>query len=228
MKKTYLKSTLALAVISLGLVSLPAHALQISFAGSSNIGDLNSVTGTDGIGDTWQTKNGPSGLDASFTMADSAATAQPFNSLNFTNGLGSFANSFQLTVNRSQNGLGFSGLNLDPVASGLANEFTVMTVLADPTTWVTWTAEYELLAANGLFQQIRFTAPVGTSLAQGTNFNVNVNFNGIMTNDSGWAASFDDRAQIVPPDNNVPEPGSMALIGLGLLGLLKASRRKIA
>jgi hypothetical protein len=25
---------------------------------------------------------------------------------------------------------------------------------------------------------------------------------------------------------NVPEPGSMALIGLGLLGLLKASRRK--
>lgn len=54
-EKNYLKSTLALAIISIGLISLPAHALQISFSGSSNVGNLNSVVGNDGIGDTWQT-----------------------------------------------------------------------------------------------------------------------------------------------------------------------------
>jgi len=223
MKTNLVKTTLALAFISAGLLSLPAHALQISFSGSSNIDNLDSVSGDDGIGDTWQTKNGPSHLDASFTMADSLATPQPFNPVNFSNGMGNFANSFQLTVNRSQNSLGFAGLNLGPVASGLSNAFTVMPDVGDPATWITWLVSYDLMAANGLYQQILFTAPIGTQLSQGTNFNVNVNFDGIMTNDSGWAASFDDRAHLA-----VPEPGSMALFGLGLLGMRSFSRRKAA
>jgi hypothetical protein len=227
MKQLNLKSALALALISAGLVSLPAHAVQVSFAGASSVGSIASYSGVDGLGDRWETTSGVLARNSSFTMADSLATPQPFNSANISNGLGTFANSFQLTVNRSQSSAsgGFSGITLGAVGSGLTNEFTVMPNVDDETTWVTWNVKYSLLAENGLFQQILFTAPDGMSLAKGTNFNVNVNFAGIITNDSGWAASFDDRAQL-PPVTDVPEPGSMALLGIGLLGMLGIKRRK--
>jgi hypothetical protein len=69
------------------------------------------------------------------------------------------------------------------------------------------------------------TAPTGKQLSQGEDFNMNVNFAGIMTNDSGWAASWDDRLALVPPVNTMPEPGSLLLMGVGMMGLIGASRR---
>ena len=107
-------------------------------------------------------------------------------------------------------------------ASGLVNGFVVKPT-ADSASWYSWNTTYNLMdAASGLFQQVLFTAPVGTQLSQGENFNLDVNFSGVITTDSGWAASWDDR---LAPLNVVPEPGSLALLGLGLAGIL-VSRRK--
>jgi PEP-CTERM motif len=219
MKNLHGKLSLAITAIGAALFVLPAQAVQVSFSGS-NESTTGQVTGVDILGDTWSTKNGPAVINSSFTMADDIESPQPFNSLNFSNGLGSFANSFQLTINKSQQGSGFKGILLTPVASGLINEFVVKPT-ADPTTWYSWIITYNLLDANGLYQQILFTAPVGTQLSQGESFNMDVNFSGIITTDSGWAASWDDR--LVP--NNVPEPGSLALLGLGLAGIMTLKRK---
>lgn len=223
MKKHSWKTTVALAAISAGLTALPAHAVEIAFSGGSNTNNLAPVVGTDGIGDTWQTHNGALLTNSSFSMADSNSTPQPFNPIHFSNGFGDFANSFQLTLNNSQFGHGFRGIHLGAVASGMTNNFTVKPDLLNPAGWVAWGIAYNLLdSVSGLYQQVLFTAPTGTQLEQGTNFSVNVNFAGIMTNDSSWAASFDDRAQL----GTVPEPGSIVLLSLGLLGLGGAARLK--
>ena len=215
------KKSLALAAAVAALLALPAHAVQVSFS-NSNLTTTGVETGTDPLGNTWITSNGPAAINSSFTMADIVESPQPFNSLGVSNGLGSFANSFQITVNKSQQGSGFKGILLTPVASGLVNGFVVKPT-ADSARWYSWNTTYNLMdAASGLFQQVLFTAPVGTQLSQGENFNLDVNFSGIITTDSGWAASWDDR---VAPLNVVPEPGSLALLGLGLAGIL-VSRRK--
>lgn len=227
MNTKFLKTTLTLAVIGAGLAALPAQAVQTSFSGTTSIANPDAVVGTDELGDTWQTHNGPELLNSSFSMADRLATPQIFNRLNIDTGLGTFANSFQLTVNKSQNGLGFKGITQEAVASGLFNSFIVMPDLLDSGTWISWNVAYKLMDDNGLYQRILFTAPLGTELSQGLNFSANVNFSGIMTNDTGWAASFDDReAPVVPPISTVPEPGSMMLVGLGLLGLGRTFKRK--
>src|SRR3972149_3850317 len=54
MKKRYLKTTLALAVMSAGLAAVPAQAVQINFTGGRN--PLNLETGT-GDPATWTTWN---------------------------------------------------------------------------------------------------------------------------------------------------------------------------
>ena len=223
MKKLYLKGALALSVIAAGLAAVPAQAVEIAFSGGSNTSNLNSVTGTDGIGDTWQTQNGPLVVNSSFGMADSSSTPQLFNPTNFSNGLGSFANSFQLTINRSQSGAGFKGIILDPVASGRVNHFVVKPNPNDPSTWIYWDPTYSLPdAVTGLFQQVLFTAPTATQLSQGTAFDLIINFAGVMTHDSSWGASFDDRANA----STVPEPGSISLLSLSLVGLAALYRRK--
>lgn len=224
MKKLYLKSALALAALGVGLAGLPAHATQVSFSGGSLAGNVDTTGGVvAGLGDTWETHNGPSMLFSNFGMADQNEVPGPFNQLGFVNGNGDWATSFQLTMNNSQSGFGFRGITLGPRPSGEINNFTVKSNLADPSTWVTWVASYNLMdSVSGLYQQVLFTAPVGTRLDQGESYSMNVNFAGIMTNDSGWAASFDDRVN----QRNLPEPGSMALVGLGLVGMLAAYRRK--
>ena len=220
MKTRHLKTSLALAFIGAGIVALPAHAVQINFTGGSNLDNLASVSGDDTIGDAWQTTNDGLG-DSTFAMADTAATPQPFNPVNFSNGLGNFANALQFTINKSQSSAeGFQGLRLDG-GPGLANFLTVMPDPADPSTWIDWHITYNLMdAASGLFQQILFTAPLGTELSQGVNFAANINIDGIFTNDSGWAASWDDRLFA----NVVPEPATLALFGMGLLGLAGARK----
>jgi hypothetical protein len=223
MKKTHMKAALAMTVLGASIIGVQAQAVEIAFTGGSNTSNLDTVVGNDGIGDVWQTHNGVALLHSNFAMADFNATPQQFNSANFSNGLGSFANSFQLTLNNSQFGRGFRGIDLGSVASGLTNHFTVMADVLDPSTWISWNATYNLLdATSGLFQQVLFTSPAGTSLTQGTNFSVNVNFDGIMTNDSGWAASFDDRA------GTVPEPATLSLFGLGIAAVAAKKRRKTA
>lgn len=88
--------------------------------------------------------------------------------------------------------------------------------------WIDWDIDYEMLASNGQFQQVLLTAPTGTQFDPDTNFSSNVNFVGTWTADSGWAASYDDRAHLTV----VPEPASMALAFIGLAGLGAAFRRK--
>jgi len=219
-------TAMALALISGAFAIAPAQAVQVSLFGGSNPGNLTSVTGVDPLGNTWQTSNGAMALSSSFAMADVNAAPQTFNSANFNNSLGTFATSFQLTINNSQRGSGFGGINQGVVASGLTNNLTVKPNLLDASTWVVWTPSFNLVDAgpggNGLFQQILFTAPTGQSLTLGTNFSMNVNFAGIMTADSGWAASWSDRA---PQTTVIPVPGSLPLLGLGLMGLIAAGRR---
>lgn len=226
MKKRFIRRAVALAAVGIGFVAMPALAVQVTFASNSA---TNAVpqTGADTLGNTWQTVNGPAGdNNSSFTMANAAEDPQPFNSLNVSNGLGNFANAFQMTLNSSQNSLGFKGFSLDSVASGLVNDFVVKPS-ADSSTWVSWIPTYSLMD-NGLFQRILFTAPVGTQLSQGQNFNLNVNFEGILTNDTGWSASWNDRLALIAPDNTVPEPGSLLLMGVGMMGLIGVARRKKA
>lgn len=223
MKISRLKTSCAVALLSAGFVAAPASAIELAFSGSSNLQNLESVTGTDGIGGTWETKNLVNG-NSHFAMSDILATPQAFNSANFSNGLGPWINSFQLTINRSQTvGGGFSGINTGAAETGLNNHFTVKPDLLDMSTWIDWEIGFDALASNGQFQQILFTAPTGTQLDPGTNFSTNVNFIGAWTADSGWAASYDDRAHLVV---NVPEPTSMALAFMGLAGLGAAFRRK--
>ena len=218
---------LSLAALATGLTALPAQAVQVAFSGSAQDSTA-AYTGTDILGNTWITKTGPANENSSFTMANAAEDPQPFNRANFSNGLGNFANSFQLTVNRSQQaGAGFQGILLTGAESGLVNDFVVKPSLTDQSTWYNWTTTLSLLDNNGLFQRILFTAPTGTDLSQAESFNLNVNFSGVNTTDSGFAASWDDRA--VPlVDLTVPEPGSMALVGLGLLGIMALARRRKA
>jgi hypothetical protein len=124
MKKSIGKYSLALSAISLAVLALPARAVEVSFSGS-NIATTGMVSGADNLGNTWVTSDGPSHLNSSFTMANQAEASQAFNSANFVNGLGDWANSFQLTINKSQQGSGFKGILQTPVASGLSNEFMV-------------------------------------------------------------------------------------------------------
>ena len=223
MKKSIRRISLAVTAVCATLLTLPAQAVQVSFSGSGGT-DAGTVNGIDPLKNTWSITNGPVGTNSSFTMADNRETPQAFNLADFSNGLGTFANSFKLTTNSSQQPDGFKGILLGDAASGFANEFLVQDVAGDDSSWYSWIVSYGA-EDFGFFQRILFTAPTGKQLSQGQDFKMNVNFAGIITSDAGLAASWDDRAApVVVLD--VPEPGSMALMSLGMLGLVGVSRRK--
>lgn len=223
MKKSIRRISLAVTAVCATLLTLPAQAVQVSFSGSAGT-DAGTVTGVDPLGNTWATTNGPSGAYSSFTMADAAETEQAFNPLNYSNGLGNFANSFKLTTNGSQQVEGFKGILLAEVPSGLINEFRVQEFANDESSWYSWDVSYGA-EDFGFFQRILFTAPTGKQLSQKQNFKMNINFSGPISSTAGLSASWDDRAapEVI---NDIPEPTSMALMGLGLVGLVGASRRK--
>jgi hypothetical protein len=221
MKKFIRKYSLAIAAVSVAVLAMPAQAVQVSFSGSG-LTDAATITGVDPLANTWAITNGPAGTNSRFTMADSVETAQTFNLANFSNGLGSFANSFKLTTNSSQQAAGFKGISTAPGATTLVNEFMVKDVANDDASWYSWIVSYGA-PDNNFFQRITFTAPIGKQLSQGQDFKMNVNFAGIITSDTGYAASWDDRLAPIPTD--IPEPGSLALMGLGVAGLIGMKRR---
>jgi len=166
MKKFIRKYSLAIAAVSAALLAMPAQAVQVSFSGSGGA-DASTINGVeDFLANTWAITNGLAGTNSRFTMADSVETPQAFNTENYSNGLGTFANSFKLTTNSSQQATGFKGITEAPVASGLINEFRVQDIAGDDTSWYSWIVSYGAMDF-GYFQRILFTAPTGKQLRHG-------------------------------------------------------------
>ena len=158
MKHFDLKFSAAIVALYATTLALPVHAVQNTFSGGAPAADPRSVVGSDGTGNDWQTHTDAYGENSNFAMSDFYSSPQPFNPDDFSNGLGTFATSFQLIVNNSQSVFGVSGITLDAVRSGLTNHLIVIGDFSDISTWTEWDIAYSMLDIDsGLFQQILFT-----------------------------------------------------------------------
>jgi len=100
-----------------------------------------------------------------------------------------------------------------------------MTGSVDRTTEIARTVAYNQQdATSELLQLVLSTSLPGNRLEATMDFSNNVNFDGFITPESGWAAPYDTRAVLLV----VPEPASVALAFVGLTGLSAAARRRNA
>ena len=186
MKYLVLHFSIAFVALCATTLASPVLAVQDTFSGGAPAADPRSVVGEDGTGNVWQTHTDAYGENSNFAMSDFYSSPQPFNPDDISSGSGTFATSFQLTLDSSESGSGVAGITQDAIRSGLTNHLIVIGDFSDTSTWTIWDITYGMLDADsGLFQQITFTAPLGTQLSQGVDFSLNVNFAGIMTSDFG-------------------------------------------
>jgi hypothetical protein len=207
--KTLLLST-AIAVGAMFAVT-PAFANYSEIPGSGFSASAGTTSGTDAYGDPW-TYGSTSGGITTGVGAGQLSWGIPGLGAGVTGyGGGTPATNFEISFVLP---LG-SGLSISTAPSSGYGGYNEATRFDDTTTGLEWTTD--VLSAN----EVAFLAPAGEPLSPGDSFFVNVIFNGPASADTsvGFSAFYTEGSV-------VPEPATMAVLGIGLLGLGIARRRR--
>jgi hypothetical protein len=211
------KASIFGALLLGGLLSLPASAVQITFAGSANGNLMNDGTAT----------NCPGGTTTD-VVASITFTCQPsFSVTSSSIGLAAFGG--QTTGDNF--GTFTLATTTQPVISGpftLTINFTLPTgTNPNPANFAaTFIAEVTNSTNGGLVvdfvnNQQNFTFASAPNAPAGGTFTLSVNDVSVTPGNTAAVTG----QILVTANNPIPEPGSMALMGTGFLGLALASRR---